>query len=119
MNLIPFAPYLKVALLVAVFAGGWAVNGWRLKSHDAAEAIAIATQLNKAMAKQVRELTTFNDETARREKSVIESTRRTLQKLQAIRDEINLSNSGACRITADGDRLRDEAYRAATSQPVP
>lgn len=107
-------------LLVGGFAAGWLVNGWRSDANDAAQArerarsaVEALEAASKDLKDRVEKLDTFNSESARLERENIEALRRTQRAIAEIQDEIARTNVGGARISSDGDRLRNNAYRTA------
>lgn len=111
---------LAALLLVGGFAGGWVINGWRVGASDAAKAeeraqsaVDALEAARKDLKQRVAALDSFNAESARLERENIEALRRTQRAIAEIQDDIARTNVGGARISSDGDRLRNRAYRTA------
>lgn len=106
---------LAAVLLIGGFTGGWVINGWRHGAGEAEAAIKALQDSRADLEERVESLNDFNAATAASELEHLQALRETKNAIRGIRDEIAKTNVGGARITADGDRLRLDAYRAATS----
>lgn len=102
---------LTAAAIVAAlgFGGGWFVKSKFAAASEAADLRATI----RAMNHETERLKKFNDAQATREKEILAMIGQLRARIEAIDDEIDRTDVGTCRITADGDRLRQSAYDAA------
>lgn len=123
-------PWAKLAAVAAVlallFAAGWQVSAWRAGSQRTADAeadvAALVEQMEATRAdlqESVNALDAFNASTLTAELRALAEVRATRAALQETRNEIHRTDVGTAGVTADGDRLRLAAYRAATAPTDP
>lgn len=101
--------YLAAGILILGGVGGWFVSG---KFHDASDARELRAMIRE-QNKEVKRLKEFNDATATREKEILAQIAALNEALGKINREIESTDVGTCRITPDGDRLRQQGYRQA------
>lgn len=112
---------IALVLLACALAVGWLVNGWRLKAAGADAKAAEVEALVEAVREQhdrlgeaLGELEAFNRETGRVEHETMDAMSQVQRDLEGVRDAIGESTVGPSGLSADADRLRERAYRAAT-----
>lgn len=113
---------LGLAIFACVFFAGWKVSSWRAGASQAAEyesqlerMVEQVAERDRQMAQALDRLSSFDAETQQRSRATMEAVSGVARSLGETRDAIVVTDMGRAGLTADADRLRLEAYRAATA----